>query len=91
MLSETAFLRASLSIAPAAVLFVTAGTLDFETSSPGFVHAAMAQAVRSGKRSRVKRSPCVVLMSMEGVFAQCRYELLTSLASAWQATVAEPA
>ncbi len=75
-------LSAPLSIPPAAMLFVLVvlGALDFEPSSPEVVHAARAQAARSARKSRIKRNPVVVTVSIEGVFPRCRCEIADSSA-----------
>src|SRR5208283_121615 len=76
-LPSTTCLSAPLSISPAAMLFVlvVSDALDFGPSSSEVVHAAKAQAVRSAKKSRIKRNPVVVLVSIEGVFPRCRCEI----------------
>src|SRR5271157_3064278 len=76
-LPSTTCLSAPLSIPPAAMLFVlvVSDALDFGPSSSDVVHAAKAQAVRSAKKSRIKRNPVVVLVSIEGVFPRCRCEI----------------
>ena len=81
-LRSTTCLSASLSIPPAAMLFVLVvlGALDFELSSPEIVHAARAQAARSAKKSRINRDPVVVTVSIEGVFPRCRCGIADSSA-----------